>query len=45
MWGSLEHKFVLPFLGIYELEAGKESRLSLVSPYMTNGTLASGERK
>ena len=45
MWGSLEHKFVLPFLGIYEFKDGEESRFSLVSPYMTNGTLAQWRKK
>jgi serine/threonine protein kinase len=45
MWGSLEHKFVLPFLGIYGFEDGKESRFSLVSPYMSNGTLAQWRKK
>ena len=37
MWGSLNHKFVLPFIGIYEEEDGTAF---LVSPYMKNGTLA-----
>ncbi|KAF8328947.1 kinase-like domain-containing protein [Amanita rubescens] len=45
MWGSLKHKFVLPFLGIYEFEDGKESQLCLVSPYMSNGTLAQWRNK
>ena len=34
-WGSLSHQFILPLLGIYE----EKSRLFLVSPFMTNGTL------
>ena len=38
MWRSLSHKFVLPFLGIYEDELS--SQLCLVSPYMENGTMA-----
>jgi hypothetical protein len=38
MWRSLNHKFVLPFLGIYEEESA--SCFFLVSPYMKNGTLA-----
>ena len=38
MWQSLNHKFVLPFLGIYEDKSS--SQLYLVSPYMENGTLA-----
>ncbi|KAF8314400.1 kinase-like domain-containing protein, partial [Amanita rubescens] len=37
MWGSLKHKFVLPFIGIHEEEDGMAF---LVSPYMKNGTLA-----
>ena len=37
MWGSLQHIFVLPFIGIYEEEDGMAF---LVSPYMENGTLA-----
>ena len=40
MWGSLKHKFVLPFLGIYEIEGGTVPQTFLVSPYMKNGTLA-----
>ena len=40
MWGSLKHKFVLPFLGIYELEGGTKPQFFLVSPFMKNGTLA-----
>ena len=36
MWGSLGHKFVLPFIGIH-----KENGIAfLVSPYMNSGTLA-----
>ena len=38
MWRSLSHKFVLPFLGIYEDKSVKQ--FFLVSPYMKNGTLA-----
>ena len=34
-WRSLLHRFILPLLGIYE----EESRLFLVSPFMSNGTL------
>jgi serine/threonine protein kinase len=37
MWGSLQHNFVLPFIGIHEEEDGTTF---LVSPYMKNGTLA-----
>ena len=37
MWGSLEHNFVLPFIGIHEDEDGMAF---FVSPYMKNGTLA-----
>ena len=33
MWRSLNHEFVLPFLGIYDDETA-------LTPYMTNGTLA-----
>ncbi|KAF8339493.1 hypothetical protein F5887DRAFT_460000 [Amanita rubescens] len=43
MWRSLHHKFVLPFLGIYENEAA--GRIFLVSPYMTNGTLSQWRKK
>ncbi len=45
MWGSLKHNFVLPFLGIHEFHEGKESQFFLVSPYMTNGTLAQWRKK
>ena len=38
MWRSLQHEFVLPFLGIYEDDLA--SHFFLVSPYMNNGTLA-----
>ncbi|KAF8339481.1 kinase-like domain-containing protein, partial [Amanita rubescens] len=38
MWKSLKHKFVLPFLGIYETESA--TQFFLVSPYMKNGTLS-----
>ena len=37
MWGSLKHKFVLPFLGIDEYIDGATF---LISPYMEKGTLA-----
>ena len=37
-WGSLQHKFVLPFLGVYELESTSQSLF--VTPYTPNGTLA-----
>ena len=37
MWGSLKHKFVLPFLGIDEQADGTTF---LISPYMEKGTLA-----
>ncbi|KAF8339478.1 kinase-like domain-containing protein, partial [Amanita rubescens] len=43
MWRSLNHKFVLPFLGIYEHEPA--SQFFLVSPYMENGTLAQWRKK
>ncbi len=43
MWRSLHHKFVLPFLGIYENEAA--GHIFLVSPYMTNGTLSQWRKK
>src|SRR6266550_7273730 len=45
MWRSLTHRFVLPFLGIYELEDGTAPQFFLVSPYMTNGNLAQWRRK
>lgn len=38
MWKSLKHKFVLPFLGIYETDSA--TQFFLVSPYMKNGTLS-----
>ena len=43
MWRSLHHKFILPFLGIYENEAS--SQFFLVSPYMANGTLAQWRKR
>ena len=45
MWRSLTHRFVLPFLGIYELEHGTTSQFFLVSPYMANGNLAQWRNK
>ena len=42
-WRSLNHKFVLPFLGIYEYRLAP-SRAFLVSPHMKNGTLAQWRR-
>lgn len=45
MWRSLKHKFVLPFLGICEVESRTVSRFFLVSPYMENGTLARWRKK
>ncbi len=41
---SLTHRFVLPFLGIYELEDGTTPQFFL-SPYMTNGNLAQWRKK
>lgn len=43
MWRSLNHKFVLPFLGIYE--PASVSHLFLVSPYMEKGTLSQWRKK
>ena len=43
MWRSLNHRFVLPFLGIYETESA--SQFFLVSPYMKNGNLAQWRKK
>ena len=40
MWRSLDHKFVLPFLGIHEIRDTTVPQFFLVSPYMKNGTLA-----
>ena len=40
MWRSLDHEFVLPFLGIHEIGGTTEPQFFLVSPYMKNGTLA-----
>ena len=45
MWGSLKHKFVLPFYGIYEFENERASQFFLISPFMTNGTLAQWRKK
>jgi hypothetical protein len=45
MWRTLKHKFLLPFLGIYEFESETISRFFLVSPYMKNGTLAQWRKK
>ncbi|KAF8328460.1 kinase-like domain-containing protein, partial [Amanita rubescens] len=45
MWRSLTHRFVLPFLGIYELEDGTTPQFFLVSPYMMNGNLAQWRKK
>ncbi len=41
MWRSLTHWFILLLLGIFE----ENSHLFLVSPFMTNGTLAEWRRK
>jgi serine/threonine protein kinase len=41
VWRSLSHRFILPFLGVYE---GKPES-SLVSPLMENGTLTQWRRK
>ena len=43
MWRSLNHKFILPFLGIYEEES--VSCLFLVTPHMENGTLVQWRKK
>jgi hypothetical protein len=40
MWRSLKHKFVLPFLGVHEIEDPEVPQFCLVSPYMKNGTLS-----
>ncbi|KAF8347350.1 kinase-like domain-containing protein [Amanita rubescens] len=40
MWRSLKHKFLLPLLGIHEIEDPKAPQFFLVSPYMKNGTLS-----
>ncbi|KAF8339473.1 kinase-like domain-containing protein, partial [Amanita rubescens] len=40
MWRSLNHKFILPFLGIHEIKDTTIPQFFLVSPYMKNGTLA-----
>ena len=45
MWGSLKHKFVLPFYGIYEFDNGREPQSFLISPFMTSGTLAQWRKK
>ncbi len=45
MWGSLRHNFVLPLYGIFEFENGRASQFFLISPYMTNGTLAHWRKK
>ena len=36
IWHSLQHRFIIPLLGIYE----EKSLLYLASPFMTNGTLS-----
>ena len=43
MWRSFCHKFVLPFIGIYQNESMEQ--FFLVSPYMKNGTLAQWRKK
>ena len=43
MWRSLNHKFVLPFLGIYESEP--TSQFFVVTPFMMNGTLSEWRKK
>ena len=40
MWRSLNHDFVLPFLGVFQ-----QIFLYLVSPYMKNGTLSQWRKK
>ena len=45
MWGSLKHKFVLPFYGIYEVSDGRVPQFFLVSPFMIHGTLAQWRKK
>jgi hypothetical protein len=45
MWGSLKHKFVLPFYGIYEFDNGRATQFFLISPFMMNGTLAQWRKK
>ncbi len=42
MWRSLQHKYILPFLGIHEIEDPEVPHVQfcLVSPYMKNGTLS-----
>ena len=43
MWRSLDHKFILPFLGIYKDESISQS--FLVTPYMEKGTLVQWRKK
>jgi len=43
MWQSLNHEFVLPFLGIYDDAPASQS--FLVTPLMANGTLAQWRKK
>lgn len=45
MWQSLNHKFVLPFLGIHEITNTTVPQFFLVSPYMKNGTLSRWRKK
>ncbi|KAF8332885.1 kinase-like domain-containing protein [Amanita rubescens] len=45
MWGSLEHEFVLQFIGIYVIEDEMAPQFFLVSPYMKNGTLAQWRKR
>ena len=40
-WRSLSHHFILPLLGIFEVE----SQLFLVSPFMANGTLTEWRKR
>jgi hypothetical protein len=42
MWGSLKHKFVLPFLGI---DGHEDGATFLISPYMEKGTLAQWRKR
>ena len=45
MWRSLEHKFLLQFIGILEIEDEIAPQFFLVSPYMKNGTFAQWRKR
>ena len=44
-WRSLAHRFIIPLLGIYEIEEKSMQMQYLVSPLMENGTLTEWRKK